>query len=72
MGIHENEFGLVTDIGSIGVDPEDKRAFRIESSKAIAGEEERGLRNSQMGVFLAYEPSIHYQPLLHHLLLNLI
>lgn len=55
MGIHQDQLGRVTDVGAVGVDPEDELALAVIGGKAVAGEEERALANGQMGLLCAYE-----------------
>jgi hypothetical protein len=43
VSVHENDFTLVTGIGTVRVDSEDQLAFAVINSVAIIGKEKRGL-----------------------------
>lgn len=40
---------LIAGMGPVGVDPEDELAVGIVDGEAVAGEEQRGLQNGEMG-----------------------
>lgn len=56
-GVHENEFALITGVGLVRVDSEDERALGVVDGEAVTGEEEGGLENSELGLFLVHEPT---------------
>lgn len=47
--IHEDDLVFEAGVGAVGVDPEDEVAVGVVDGEAIAGEEEGGLENGEVG-----------------------
>jgi hypothetical protein len=59
MGVHENEFTLVTRVRPIRVNTEHQLTFAIIDSEAIISEEQTCFKNCEMLFFFIDKPIIH-------------
>ncbi|KAK9268641.1 hypothetical protein L1049_000398 [Liquidambar formosana] len=58
-GIHENDFIIGEGIRPIGIYPEDDHSVGIVGDEAVAGEEERGLVHSKVGLHLETKTAVN-------------
>jgi hypothetical protein len=49
-GVHENEFIFGFRIGAVGIEPEQHLSMGIVGDEAVAGEEDGGLADGEMGL----------------------
>lgn len=68
LGVHEDEFATVVGVGGVRVDSEDHLAFAVVDGEAVAGEEDGGFGNGEVGILIKYERRFHKHPLFHFLL----
>ena len=67
MGIHEDELVFVAGVGSVSLDAEDELAVGVVDGEAVAGEEEGGLEDGEMGFFFEDVGFLDNEGLFHSL-----
>lgn len=54
VGVHKNEFNLVTGVGAVRVNTEDQLTSAVINSEAVVLEKQRGFKNGEMGFLFVY------------------
>lgn len=72
VGVHENELAAVTRVLGVRVDSEDDLAFAAIDNEAVAGEEDGGFGNGEMGLLFIHELRFHKCPVFHFRVVDVV